>query len=123
LPTILIVDDYPSIRAAIRARFAPSSELVVCGEAISGLDAIEKARALRPDLVLLDISMPGMNGVEAASILKGLLPAVRIIAFTMYANTLRDSLAATIGIDAVFSKPEGIEQLMDYIRALPQPAS
>jgi DNA-binding NarL/FixJ family response regulator len=123
LSTILIVDDYPSIRAAIRARFADCLGLVVCGEAINGLDAIEKARVLRPDLILLDISMPGMNGVEAASVLKGLLPEVHIIAFTMYAKTLRHSLAATIGIDAVFSKPEGIDQLIDYIQALPQPAA
>ena len=123
MSTILIVDDYPSIRAAIRARFSACAGLVVCGEAVDGLDAIEKARALKPDLILLDISMPGIGGVEAASVLKGLLPGVRIIAFTMYAKILGDSLAARMGIDAVFSKPEGINQLVDCVRTILQLAS
>ena len=123
MPTVLIVDDYPAIRRAIRARFASCSELVVCGEAVDGLDAIEKARELKPDLILLDMSMPRMNGVEAASVLKGLLPEVRIIAFTMYAEALHDSLAAAVGIDAVLSKPEGIGQIVDCVRHLLPPPS
>ena len=123
MSTILIVDDYAAIRAAIRTRFASCSALMVCGEAVDGIDAIEKARTLKPDLILLDISMPRMNGVEAASILKGLLPDVRIVAFTMYAHTLENSLAAAVGIDVVLSKPEGINQVVDCVRALlPAPA-
>jgi DNA-binding NarL/FixJ family response regulator len=115
---VLIVDDSAAIRTAIRSRFAGCVGLVVCGEAFDGLDAIEQARTLKPDLILLDISMPRMNGVEAASILKGLLPDVRIIAFTMYADALENSLAAAVGIDAVLSKPEGISRVVDCVRAL-----
>jgi len=118
LPSILIVDDYAAIRAAVRARFATCSGFVICGEAVDGLDAIEKAATLKPDLILLDMSMPRMNGVEAASVLKGLLPNVRIIAFTMYAEGLGKSLAAALNIDAVLAKPEGIEQVVDCIRRL-----
>jgi two-component system, NarL family, nitrate/nitrite response regulator NarL len=74
LLSILIVDDYAAIRTAIRNRFDNCAGFVICGEAIDGLDAIEKARNLRLDLILLDMSVPRMNGVEAASVLKGLLP-------------------------------------------------
>ena len=123
MSTILIVDDSPAIRGAIRSRFVGCSGLVVCGEAADGLDAIEKARTLKPDLIVLDISMPRLNGVEAASILKGLLPDVRILAFTMYAEALENSLAAAVGIDAVLSKPEGITQVVDRVRALLPPAA
>ena len=89
MPSILIVDDYPSIRCAIRKWLETCSDLTVCGEAVDGRDAIEKARQLKPDLVLLDIPMPGMDGLHAARILKGLLPDVRIVAFTKYAESLK----------------------------------
>jgi len=56
LLTILIVDDHAAIRAAVRARLESCSRFAVCGEAVNGLDAIEKARELKPDLILLDIS-------------------------------------------------------------------
>ena len=118
MATVLIVDDYAAIRTAIRARFSTCAELKVCGEAVDGMDAIDKARELKPDLILLDMSMPRMNGIEAASVLKGLLPEVRIIAFTMYSEALRDSLAASVGTDAVLAKPDGIGRLIDCARAL-----
>jgi DNA-binding NarL/FixJ family response regulator len=121
MATVLIVDDYAAIRTAIRARFASCSGLEVCGEAVDGIDAIDKARQLKPDLILLDMAMPRMNGIEAASVLKGLLPDVRIIAFTMYAEALRDSLAADVGIDAVLAKPDGIGRLVECVRGVLQP--
>jgi DNA-binding NarL/FixJ family response regulator len=120
MATVLIVDDYPAIRTAIRARFASCNGLEVCGEAVDGMDAIDKAKELRPDLILLDMAMPRMNGIEAASVLKGLLPEVRIVAFTMYSEALRDSLAAAVGIDAVLAKPEGIGKLVECVRGLLQ---
>jgi DNA-binding NarL/FixJ family response regulator len=74
LPTVLIADDYATARSAIRARFENYSGFIVCGEAVDGADAIEKALKLHPDLILLDLAMPTLNGVEAASVLKGLQP-------------------------------------------------
>jgi DNA-binding NarL/FixJ family response regulator len=58
LPSVLIVDDHPIVRGSIRAAFAHYSEFAVCGEAVDGVDAIEQAIALQPDLILLDFSMP-----------------------------------------------------------------
>ena len=112
LPTVLIVDDYLAVRSAIRAGLERYSGFFVCGEAVDGLDAIEKATKLKPDFILLDLSMPRMNGMEAASILKRLMPNVLIVAFSMYAELLGRSLPSTRGIDAVIDKLAGIEKVV-----------
>ena len=84
--SVLIVDDYAAIRRAIRVGLERHSEFSVCGEAVDGLDAIEKATKLKPDFILLDLSMPRMNGMEAASILKRLMPNVLIVALGVVAT-------------------------------------
>lgn len=71
---ILIVDDLPQMRRLIRAYLEEESEFRICGEAIDGLDAIDKAKTLKPDLIILDASMPRLNGIKAAPKLKELLP-------------------------------------------------
>ena len=71
--SILIVDDSETVRQVVRT-FLESKGFQVCGEAADGSQAIERAMELTPDLILLDVAMPGMNGVEAASVLKGRLP-------------------------------------------------
>jgi CheY-like chemotaxis protein len=82
LPTILIVDDHASIRTAVRDLFESPLASVVCGEAENGVDAIAKAQQLKPDLIVLDLSMPVMNGFEAAKIFRDLFPAVPIFMLT-----------------------------------------
>jgi YesN/AraC family two-component response regulator len=79
---ILIVDDHEHIRKIIRAFMESESGCVVCGEAVDGYDAIEKAQELKPDLIILDVSMPRMNGIEAAPRLKNMLPQTPIVLFT-----------------------------------------
>ncbi len=64
----------------------------MCGEAVDGVDAIEKATKLNPDIILLDLSMPRMNGMETAPALKRLMPHVTIVAFSMYSELLGQSL-------------------------------
>jgi DNA-binding NarL/FixJ family response regulator len=118
LPSILIVDDYATIRSAVRARLETCPGFVVCGEAVDGTDAIGKAIKLKPDVILLDLAMPSMNGVEAASVLKGLLPHPVIIALTMYSESLGKSLAAAVGIDAVVAKTDGIAKVVECIQSL-----
>ena len=118
MPTVLIVDDYASVRSAIRAGLERYSGFSVCGEAVDGADAIEKATKFHPDLILLDLSMPGMNGMETASVLKRLMPQVPIVAFSMYAELLGTSLPSTIGIDAVIDKLAGIGKVVECARSL-----
>src|SRR6266403_1373010 len=86
------------------------TELIVC-EAVDGVDAIRKAKRSKPDLILLDLAMPQLNGAEAASILKKAMPETPVILFTMYTDLLADSVCAAIGVDFI-SKTDGIPKLL-----------
>jgi len=92
----------------------------VVSEAVDGVDAIEKAKEEKPDLILLDLAMPRLNGAEAASVLKNTLPETPIILFTMYTDLHADSLSAFIGVDFV-SKADGVATLLERIDALLPP--
>jgi DNA-binding NarL/FixJ family response regulator len=116
--TILIADDSANVRSVIREFLKDVPDLKICGEAVNGLDAIEKAKKLKPNLVLLDLSMPEMNGIEVASILKKTMPDVLIILFTMYSNNIGKALVSTIGVDAVLTKPDGMRQIVDTVNAV-----
>jgi DNA-binding NarL/FixJ family response regulator len=116
--TILIADDSASVRYVIREFLKDVPDLEICGEAVNGLDAIEKAKKLKPNLVLLDLSMPEMNGIEVASILKKTMPDVLIVLFTMYSNNIGKALVSTIGVDAVLTKPDGMRQIVDTVNAV-----
>ena len=114
---ILIVDDCEAVRAAVRFRLESEDGLQVCGEAVDGTDAIEKAKLLQPDLILLDLNMPKMNGAAAESILKKLHPQVPIILFTLYEDAV-ETLAPVIGVDVVLSKPAGLSHLVERVQGL-----
>jgi two-component system, NarL family, vancomycin resistance associated response regulator VraR len=116
--SILLADNSETSRKVTRLYLESQIGLTVCGEAVDGLDAIEKAKALKPDLILLDLAMPGMNGIEAASVLKSMMPRVRIILFTLYKEAVEKSLAAAVGVDAVIAKPDGVWKLGDCMRHL-----
>jgi len=95
------------------------SELIV-SEAVDGVDAIEKAKATKPDLILLDLAMPRLNGAEAASVLKSTLPETPIILFTLYTDLHSDALGGFIGVDFI-SKVDGIPKLLERVDALLPP--
>jgi DNA-binding NarL/FixJ family response regulator len=114
---ILIADDNDIVRTIIRF-FLETEGFEICGEATDGVDAIEKAKQLKPDLIVLDVAMPRMNGVEAASVLKGLMPDVPIVWFTMYKEQVGSSLTAAVGVDAVLSKPDGVGGLVECVQGL-----
>jgi DNA-binding NarL/FixJ family response regulator len=116
VPSVLVVDDYPAVRSAIRVGLERYSGFFVCGEAVDGVEAIEKATKLKPDFVLLDLSMPRMNGMETAAALKRVMPNVLIVAFTMYAELLGKSLPSSVGIDAVIDKLAGIARVVEVAR-------
>jgi CheY-like chemotaxis protein len=105
---VLVADDSPVVRDVIRTFLEERSDLTICGEAATGREAVEKTLALKPDLVVLDLSMPELNGAEAASVIKELFPGVRIIMFTMFSEDIGKSLTEAIGVDAVLSKPDGM---------------
>jgi CspA family cold shock protein len=119
-PTLLICDDNPSIRYLLRSYVESRTPFEVCGEAEHGMEAIEKAKELQPDLILLDLSMPVMTGAEAAVILKGVVPRMKIILFSMHTDDVPKSMAA-IGVDLALSKSDGITKLGEHLKALLAP--
>jgi CheY-like chemotaxis protein len=110
---VLIVDDNEAVRRLIRT-CVESIGLDVCGEAEDGLIGVQRAKQLSPDVVLLDLSMPKMNGAEAASVLRSAMPDLHIVLFTMY--EFGDALAAAVGVDVVLCKTDGISKLMSYLQ-------
>ena len=115
---ILIADDSATVRKIIRAYLA-KRDFDICGEAVDGRDTIKKARELEPALIVLDLGMPDINGVEVASIVKDSLPSVRILVFTLHNELLScKPLTTAIGIDAVVAKSDGFRALEHSIRAL-----
>ncbi|HXM97435.1 MAG TPA: response regulator transcription factor [Candidatus Dormibacteraeota bacterium] len=118
--SILLVDDNDVVRKIARLFLETQTDLEICGEAVDGADAIEQAQRLKPDLIILDLAMPNMNGAEAAPIIKRMLPKVPIILFTLYKEQIGSVLFSKLGIDAVFSKPDGGWKLVECVRELLQ---
>jgi CheY-like chemotaxis protein len=118
MSTVLIVDDYPAVRKALRRLLEGQLCSVVCIEAANGLDAIAKAEVSRPDLIILDLCMPEMNGFEAARVLRKTMPQIPLLMLTSHDNPAVESKAASVGIRAVFSKYAGITSLVAQASAL-----
>lgn len=115
--SILLVDDNELIRQALR-RIIELSEFVVCGEAANGREAIDKAVQLRPDVIVLDMSMPVMNGLEAAQVLKQIMPTVPLILFTLHPDSILEKHARSAGIHAIVSKGDGPNMILVHARNL-----
>jgi DNA-binding NarL/FixJ family response regulator len=115
---ILIADDSETIRTLIRAFLENRAGFEVCGEAVDGVDAIEKAKELKPDLIILDLAMPRMNGAVAASVLKHMMPKVPIILFTMYDELMSKALASAVKVDLVLAKPNGLHDMVTHVEEL-----
>ena len=116
--SVLIVDDNLMLRKVVRHFFESLPDWKVGGEAGEGAEAIQKATELKPDLILLDFSMPNMNGIEAASVLKKMLPDVHIIVFTIFDDALGSSLVSADGVDLVVPKAEGLTGLVKAVQHL-----
>jgi DNA-binding NarL/FixJ family response regulator len=114
---ILVTDDGDSVRDVIRI-FLERDGFEVCGEAADGVEAIEQAKKLKPDLIVLDLAMPRMNGAVAASILSTTMPDVPIILLTLYQNVLGPALASAVGVKAIIDKTDGMGKLVACIHSL-----
>ena len=117
--TVLIADDSASVRLSVRLLLQGRHKEIMVREAFDGMDAIEKARKSKPDLILLDLAMPRVNGAEAAAVLKNEMPETPVILFT-YTDLRLDSLCETLGVDFI-SKVDGIPKLLERVDALLPP--
>jgi len=105
MTSVLIVDDSAEVRDIVRTFLSRvNSGYTVCGEASDGLQAIKQAEVLKPDLILIDLRMPIMNGIEAATVVKRMLPKTQVVLFTNYAEDIGTALALKSGVDLVLAK-------------------
>ena len=115
---ILIVDDHEIFRRGLRALLEPYSEWQICGEAVDGLDAVEKCQPLGADIVILDITMPRLNGLEAARLIKKQNPALRIVIITQHDSPQVQAAAMEAGAQAFVTKSSVGNELVSALRTI-----
>lgn len=115
---ILIADDHGVLRAGLRALLNAEPDLQVVGEAIDGEDALHKASELKPDIVLMDLSMPRMSGIEATRRLKELLPAVQVLILTVHEDTSLMREAIQVGASGYILKRAVESELINAIHSV-----
>jgi len=119
---ILLVDDQPAVRQGLRLLLQLEPAAAVIGEAGTGTEALALARDLKPDVVFMDIAMPGMDGIETMALLVAMLPQVAVIILTMYGTSDTRARALAAGARAFVEKgrPEEVEvafrQVSDSLR-------
>ncbi len=112
---IFLVDDSKVVRQVVRTFLESRLDYIDCSEAVDGLDAIHRAEEVKPDLILIDLCMPLMNGLEAAASLHGKMPKVPIILFTLHKGIVSEARAKAAGIRAVISKSDQLEILQEEV--------
>jgi two-component system nitrate/nitrite response regulator NarL len=115
---VLLVDDNSAVRSLVRQLFELEPDFEISGEAENGRDAVEKAENLNPNLIVLDLVMPVMTGLDAAPLLRKLLPDTPIILFTVQEGSEVERLARSAGIHAVVSKNQAASKLILQARSL-----
>src|SRR3990170_6421053 len=113
---ILIVDDHPVTREGLHAALDLENDVVIVGEAESGEDAVEKAGQLTPDVVFMDVRMPGMGGIEATRAIRKASPETRVILFTVDESRASISEAIQAGVSGYLLKDASAEELVDAAR-------
>lgn len=118
--TIMIVDDHPVFRQGLRNVLGVHDDLCIVGEAADGLEAIERTQELLPDVVLMDINLPVLNGLQATRRLKETCPQINVIMLTAYDDEEQVYHAIRAGASAFHAKDVSPERLVDVIRHVSQ---
>ena len=114
----MVVDDHELMRRGVKSLITDNGLGEVCGEAENGEDAVAKVLALKPDLVILDVSMPVMNGLEAARHIRRLAPSVKILILTMHDSTQIAVAAQEAGANALLVKSDAATKLVGTVKSL-----
>lgn len=118
LVRILIADDHEIFRRGLRSLLESHPKWQVCGEAMDGQEAVEGVRALNPDVVVLDITMPRLNGLEAAQIIRNEAPKSKMVILSQYEPSLMKQAALSAGAEAYITKSEVSRELLVAIEAM-----
>jgi CheY-like chemotaxis protein len=119
--TVLIADDSASMRLSVRFLLQGRHSGLRVREAVDGVDAIEMAKKSKPDLILLDLSMPRLNGAEAAAVLRNAMPETPVVLFTLNTDLYASAVCAALGVEFI-SKADGLPKLLERVDALLPPA-
>src|SRR6267378_2255085 len=109
---ILIVDDHEIFRRGLRSLLESRADWEVCGEATDGQEAVDKAKQLQPDVIVLDITMPRLNGLDATALLRKEVPAAKVVILSQHQPALMRQVALTAGAGAYVTKSEVSRELM-----------
>jgi DNA-binding NarL/FixJ family response regulator len=115
---ILIADDHAAVRRAIWSLLESETEWRICGEASDGVEAVEMAGRLRPDVVLLDMTMPGLSGLEAARQIRQNVPEAQVVVLTTHALDVLEEEFRRAGARAIISKPDADRSLIPAIETV-----
>ena len=120
---VLVVDDAEDLRMLLRARMETRNGLTVVGEAADGLSAVELASELQPDLVMLDLAMPRMDGLEALPLIRAAVPGVRVIVLSGFNQSTLAAKAMEAGADKYVVKGGSMRQLLELVETVLDSAS
>ncbi len=115
---LLIVDDVYDVRRDLRLLITLSGKMEVAGEAADGREALQLVETLHPDVVLLDLEMPVMDGYEAARQIKARWPDCRVVAFSVHSYSAARQKAAWAGVDEFIEKGASLNEILQKIGAL-----
>jgi len=113
---ILLADDYYIVRKVLRSLLENEKDFEIVGEAANGLETVELCRSLQPDILLLDLMMPGINGLEVISRLARICPQIRIIIISMHSNEAYVNEALRRGAKAYVLKEAAADELVNAVR-------
>ncbi len=116
---VLVVDDQQHFRQGLRSALETSSSVInVVGEAASGTEAIDSARQLRPDVVLMDLRMPDLDGITATRAIRAFVPGVRVLILTISDRPDDIALAAQVGADGYLLKDRSLVEIEEAVLAI-----
>jgi DNA-binding NarL/FixJ family response regulator len=115
---ILVADDHPSIRRMLRTYLESNPDWEVCGEAGDGLEAVTQTKDLHPDIILMDLDMPKLNGLEATRRIHKLNPSTRVLILTLHENAMLPKIAQDFGANGYVLKTKSFDVLTRTIESV-----